>query len=84
MSEVAPPQGYIIGQQPVVNKEGQELTPEARSRYECVMCRCLLRNPCQLVMCGDRVCRDCLPKMYVALQVSILSLLYDACTYVWG
>ena len=63
MSEVLPGTGYNIGQRTLLNKDGQEMSPDAQSRYECVQCHYILRSPYQLVMCGDRICKECLPNM---------------------
>lgn len=34
-------------------------TPISKQKYTCILCQCLLRDPCQVTCCGSNFCKDC-------------------------
>ena len=34
-------------------------TPISKQKYTCILCQCLLRDPCQVTCCGSNYCKDC-------------------------
>ena len=58
-------QGYDTRGCKIHSREGHELDERYLQRYRCVHCKFILRRPYQLI-CGDRICKNCLPSRYVS------------------
>jgi len=58
-------QGYDTQGCKILSKEGHELDEHCLQQYHCVHCKFILRWPYQLI-CGDRICKNCLPSRYVS------------------
>ena len=56
--------GYNLLGCTIENKNGQAVDSDFLKRYHCVQCHLILREACQM-NCGDRICRSCVPSMYV-------------------
>ena len=60
--------GYVLRGCSVLNQNGQVLDPEQLKSLSCVLCKFTLRDACQIA-CGDRICRSCIPILYVEFTV---------------
>ena len=47
----------------VSNKSGKVLGEHYLTSIQCSHCKKLLREPYQLLECGHRVCKQCIPKL---------------------
>jgi len=63
-------QGYNTQGCKILSKEGHELDEHYLQQYRCVHCKFILRRPYQLI-CGDRICKNCLPSRYVRKFIPI-------------